>query len=113
MSTKFFSDGDVHAYFNPYETPYEAFMNYMNVLSDFTLRLNAAVPENTIEQELATLSAVLGKKEEKLEKLEAELMRIRATKAKTKTPSKTKKTKTTTKTKPKVTSKTKTTSKKR
>ncbi len=34
ISTKFFSDGAVHAYFNPYENPYQAFMNYMNVLSD-------------------------------------------------------------------------------
>jgi alpha-amylase len=83
MSTKFFSDGEVHAYFNPYETPYEAFMNYMNVLSDFTLRLNAAVPENTVEQELATLSSVLKEKEEKLKKLETELNRLRGGKAKT------------------------------
>lgn len=35
MCTKWFSDGDVHSYFNPYDSPYEAFMNYMNVLSDF------------------------------------------------------------------------------
>jgi alpha-amylase len=40
MCTKFFSDGAVHKYFNPYETPYDAFMNYMNVLSDFEIRLN-------------------------------------------------------------------------
>lgn len=40
MCTKFFSDGEVHKYFNPYENPYEAFINYMNVLSDFNLRLN-------------------------------------------------------------------------
>lgn len=39
MCTKFFSDGSVHSYFNPYDTPYEAFINYMNVLSDFTLRV--------------------------------------------------------------------------
>jgi len=38
MCTKFFSGGDVHKYFNPYDTPYEAFINYMNVLSDITLR---------------------------------------------------------------------------
>ena len=42
MCTKFFSDGDVHKYFNPYDTPYEAFINYMNVLSDFTIRVNEA-----------------------------------------------------------------------
>ncbi|PID90998.1 MAG: alpha-amylase [Bacteroidetes bacterium] len=39
MCTKWFSDGDVHKYFNPYGSPYEAFVNYMNVLSDFMLEL--------------------------------------------------------------------------
>lgn len=37
MCTKWFSDGDVHKYFNPYGTPYDAYINYMNVLSDFSL----------------------------------------------------------------------------
>lgn len=40
MCTKWFTDGDVHRYFNPYPSPYEAFINYMNVLSDFTIRVN-------------------------------------------------------------------------
>jgi alpha-amylase len=49
MCTKFFSDGDVHAYFNPYESPYDAFLNYMNVLNDFTLRLeNSIAPKQKI-----------------------------------------------------------------
>ena len=39
MCTKWFSDGDVHKYFNPYGTPYDAYINYMNVLSDFQQRL--------------------------------------------------------------------------
>ncbi len=39
MCTKWFSDGDVHRYFNPYSSPYEAYINYMNVLTDFRLRL--------------------------------------------------------------------------
>jgi alpha-amylase len=39
MCTKWFSDGDVHKYFNPYGSPYEAYINYMNVISDFRLRL--------------------------------------------------------------------------
>lgn len=42
MCTKYFSDGDVHKYFNPYDTPYDAFINYMNVLSDFIIRVNEA-----------------------------------------------------------------------
>ena len=39
MSTKKGSDGDVHNYFSPYPSPYEAFINYMNVLTDFALRV--------------------------------------------------------------------------
>ena len=42
MCTKFFSDGEIHKRFSPYETPYEAFINYMNVLSDFIIRTNYA-----------------------------------------------------------------------
>ncbi len=41
MCTKWFSDGDVHKYFNPYGTPYDAYINYMNVLSDFTETLES------------------------------------------------------------------------
>jgi alpha-amylase len=39
MCTKWFADGDVHKYFNPYETPYEAFIAYNNVLHDLRFRL--------------------------------------------------------------------------
>ena len=46
MCTKFFSDGAVHSYFNPYATPYEAFINYMNVLSDFSERIDEALAQN-------------------------------------------------------------------
>ncbi len=45
MCTKFFSDGEVHKRFNPYDTPYEAFINYMNVLSDFIIRVNNKLEE--------------------------------------------------------------------
>ncbi len=45
MCTKFFSDGSVHEYFSPYDTPYDAFINYMNVLSDFILRVKAKLAE--------------------------------------------------------------------
>jgi len=46
MCTKWFSDGDVHKYFNPYDTPYEAFINFMNILSDFTLRIDNKLLES-------------------------------------------------------------------
>jgi len=42
MCTKWFSDGDVHEYFNPFPSPYEAYINYMNVLADFTIRVDEA-----------------------------------------------------------------------
>ncbi|MFD0998589.1 glycoside hydrolase family 57 protein [Ohtaekwangia kribbensis] len=40
MSTKKNDDGNVHAYFSPYPSPYEAFMNYMNVLNDFSYQVS-------------------------------------------------------------------------
>lgn len=39
MCTKWANDGDVHAYFSPYESPYDAHISYMNALSDLRLRL--------------------------------------------------------------------------
>lgn len=39
MSTKQADDGAVHAYFSPYPSPHEAFINYMNVLKSFSMRL--------------------------------------------------------------------------
>ncbi len=38
MCTKWFSDGDVHKYFSPYESPYEGYIAFMNVLNDVALR---------------------------------------------------------------------------
>lgn len=45
MGTKFFANGASHTYHSPYPTPYEAFINYMNILSDFAERLRHAVPD--------------------------------------------------------------------
>ncbi|MBI1975730.1 MAG: polysaccharide deacetylase family protein [Candidatus Vogelbacteria bacterium] len=39
MCTKWWNDGDVHKYFNPYDSPYEAYIAYMNVLHDMRIRL--------------------------------------------------------------------------
>ncbi len=43
MATKWLSDGDVHSYFNPYDSSYDAFINYMNVLSDFEIEVDKAL----------------------------------------------------------------------
>lgn len=42
MCTKWFSDGDVHKYFNPYENPYDGFIYFMNALKDLKDRVAAA-----------------------------------------------------------------------
>ncbi len=39
MCTKWFNDGDIHAYFSPYATPYEGYMNFMNAYRDLQFRL--------------------------------------------------------------------------
>jgi len=39
MCTKWWNDGDIHAYFSPYESPYEAYMNFMNAYHDIRFRL--------------------------------------------------------------------------
>ncbi len=87
MSTKFYSSGEIRSYFNPFESPYEAFINYMNVLSDFTIRLNSFVPGDETDQQIAALHQLIDDKDEKIKKLEADLLRMRQPKRK-KTPAK-------------------------
>ena len=72
MCTKFFSDGAVHAYFNPYDTPYDAFMNYMNVLSDFEIRINRLCPATDDQIEILKLNTELQTKDEKIATLTSE-----------------------------------------
>ncbi len=76
MATKFFSDGAVHAYFNPYETPYDAFMNYMNILSDFEIRVNRSLPAVDDKDQLSKMDALLKEKEKIIEKQSAEIEKL-------------------------------------
>jgi alpha-amylase len=65
MCTKWFSAGEVHKYFNPYNSPYEAFINYMNVLSDFMIRMDeevSRISEITEQNELVATTGMPGKK---------------------------------------------------
>lgn len=41
MCTKYFADGDVHKYFNPYDSPYDSYINFMNVLDNLQSRCTA------------------------------------------------------------------------
>lgn len=49
MSTKTGADGEVHARFSPYNSPYEAFINYMNILHDFKLKIQHAAGQEVME----------------------------------------------------------------
>jgi alpha-amylase len=82
MCTKWFSAGEVHKYFNPYGSPYEAFINYMNVLSDFMIRVDEAVIASSTGSQVKTQPA---KKVEKLlpAKTGAEKVVKKTTKSKT------------------------------
>ena len=54
MATKWLSDGDVHSYFNPYGSSYEAFINYMNVLSDFEIEVEKALEAKQSRKKVKT-----------------------------------------------------------
>ncbi len=84
MATKFFSDGAVHAYFNPYETPYDAFMNYMNVLSDFEIRVNRCFPLTDEQVQISKLDSLLKEKDKIIEQQAAEIEKLSGKKAKAK-----------------------------
>jgi alpha-amylase len=77
MCTKFFSDGDVHSYFNPYSSPYDAFTNYMNVLSDFEIRLNAAFSGESSD-EIIRLSKIISEKDKQIKKYEDQISGLNA-----------------------------------
>lgn len=49
MCTKWSADGDVHAYFSPYESPYDAYIAFMNVLSDLQLRVTETLRRKALE----------------------------------------------------------------
>jgi alpha-amylase len=51
MCTKYFSDGDVHKYFNPYASPYDSYINFMSVLDNLRSRCTRQAPR----QDIATL----------------------------------------------------------
>jgi alpha-amylase len=50
MCTKYFADGDVHKYFSPYDSPYEAHIAFMNVLADLSQRVKAPRQTSTTER---------------------------------------------------------------
>lgn len=77
MSTKNMHDGSVHSQFSPYDTPFDAFTNYMNVLADFIVRVEEQYPMSIDNEELSSLLTTIRNQEREIEVLnkEAESMR--------------------------------------
>lgn len=48
MCTKYFADGDVHKYFNPYDSPYDSYINFMNVLDNLRTRTRVTTDEESV-----------------------------------------------------------------
>ncbi len=53
MCTKWSNDGDVHAYFSPYQSPYDAYVAFMNALSDLQLRVSHTLESLVTQQDEA------------------------------------------------------------
>ena len=77
MSTKHMADGATHSMFSPYETPYQAFTNYMNVLSDFIVRVEEQYPLSIENEELNSLLTTIRNQAREIETLNKELGSMR------------------------------------
>lgn len=58
ICTKWFADGDVHKYFSPYPSPYDAFIAFMNVLEDLEQRLEGQPEDRPATEEWAALAGM-------------------------------------------------------
>jgi alpha-amylase len=59
--------------FSPYDNPYDAFNNYMNVLSDFILRVEAQYPSSIEDEELNSLLTTIRNQGHEIEQLEKKI----------------------------------------
>ena len=77
MSTKHFADGAAHSMFSPYETPFQAFTNYMNVLADFIVRVEEQYPLSIENEELNSLLTTIRNQAAEIEMLNKEVVSMR------------------------------------
>lgn len=77
MSTKHLNDGALHALFSPYETPFAAFTNYMNVLADFIVRVEEQYPLSIENEELNALLTTIRNQAEEIATLNKEVASMR------------------------------------
>ncbi|MBD5304078.1 MAG: polysaccharide deacetylase family protein [Bacteroides sp.] len=77
MSTKNLADGASHAAFSPYDSPYAAFTNYMNVLADFLVRVEEQYPESIDNEELNSLILTIRNQASEISSLKKEVTSLR------------------------------------
>ncbi len=77
MSTKHKADGAVHSLFSPYDTPFQAFTNYMNALADFIVRVEEQYPLSIENEELNSLLTTIRNQATEIETLHKELNSMR------------------------------------
>lgn len=77
MSTKNMADGASHAAFSPYDSPFSAFTNYMNVLADFLVRVEEQYPENIDNEELNSLILTIKNQAAEINELNKEVNSLR------------------------------------
>lgn len=77
MSTKNLADGASHAAFSPYDSPFSAFTNYMNVLADFLVRVEEQYPENIDNEELNSLLLTIRNQSAEINQLNKEVKNLR------------------------------------
>ena len=76
MSTKFFSGRPLHLGDNPFGSPYDAFINYMNILSDFSLRVRKSIKEEGDKLEINDLLRLIEEKDTLLAQYQEQLSKL-------------------------------------
>lgn len=77
MSTKHQADGEIHSLYSPYDSPYQAFTNYMNVLADFIVRVEEQYPLSIENEELNSLLTTIRNQAREIETLNKEVSSMR------------------------------------
>ena len=77
MSTKNLDDGAAHSSFSPYDSPFSAFTNYMNVLADFIVRVQEQFPTEIENEELNSLLLTIRNQAAEIDQLNKEVNTLR------------------------------------
>lgn len=77
MSTKNLDDGAAHSSFSPYDSPFSAFTNYMNVLADFLVHVEEQFPQEIENEELNSLLLTIRNQSAEIDELNKEVKTLR------------------------------------